>query len=121
LGKEGFAVASYSVTVQQLDGGTIHISVTGALDLAHAYRFDETIRRVEHDRRPSCLVVDLSDLEFIDTSGIARLVAARRRARLNGHRLALVRGTRVVQRIFSLAAIEEAFEFVPSPDAVVTG
>ena len=110
-------MASFSVAVQQLDWTTVHVRVTGALDHAHAYRFDDTIRRVEHHRRPACLVVDLSEVEFIDSSGIARLVAARRRARLNGHRLALVRGTRVVQRIFSLAALEEAFEFVPGPDA----
>jgi anti-anti-sigma factor len=112
-------VASYNVAVQQLDGETVHVRVTGALDLAHAYRFDDAIRRVEHQRRPSCLVVDLSELEFIDSSGIARLVAARRRARLNGHRLALVRGSRAVQKIFSLAALEEVFEFVAKPDAVL--
>ena len=59
------------------------IALRGELDLAHAYTFDEELRRVE-DARPSCVILDLRELTFLDSCGLARLLAARRRARRPG-------------------------------------
>jgi anti-anti-sigma factor len=86
-------------------------STSTSLDLAHAYTFDEELRRVE-EARPSRVVIDLRELTFLDSCGLARLLAARRRARRLGHRLQLVRGSAGVQRLFALAAVDEAFEMV---------
>ena len=64
------------------------------------------------ESRPSCVVLDLRELTFLDSCGLARLLAARRRARRAGHRLVLVRGPAAVQRLFALSAVDEAFEMV---------
>jgi anti-sigma B factor antagonist len=108
----------FELAVQRLESGPVHVRVRGALDLAHAYRFDDAMRRVERDG-DHCIVVDLSELAFLDSTGIARLVALRRRARRSGRRLVLVRGPRAVQRLFSLAALTEHFEIVGDIAAVV--
>jgi anti-sigma B factor antagonist len=99
------------MTIEGLDAGAVRIGLRGELDLAHAYTFDEELRRVE-EARPSCIVVDLRELRFLDSCGLARLLAARRRARKQGHRLLLVRGSAAVQRLFVLSAVDEAFEMV---------
>lgn len=108
----------FELEVQRLESGPVHVRVRGALDLAHAYRFDDAMRRVERGGH-HCIVVDLSELDVLDSTGIARLVAVRRRTRRAGRRLVLVRGPRPVQRLFSLAALTEHFEIVGDVAAVV--
>jgi anti-sigma B factor antagonist len=104
-------VQGFGLTIEELDAGTIRIALRGELDLAHAYTFDEELRRVE-DVRPACVILDLRQLDFLDSCGLARLLAARRRARKAGHRLLLVRGPAPIQRLFALSAVDEAFEMV---------
>jgi anti-anti-sigma factor len=101
----------FETTVEQLDGGAVSVALHGELDLDHAYDFDTQLRRLEA-RRPRCLVLDLRALTFLDSSGLARLLAARRRARKDHRRLVLVRGPAAVQRLFALTALDEQFEIV---------
>ena len=106
-----------ALTIEPLDGGAVKIALRGELDLDHAYTFDEELRRVEA-LEPPCICIDLRELTFLDSSGLSRLVAARRRARKLGHRLVLVRGPAAVQRLFALTAVDEHFEIVNEPDAL---
>src|SRR3954466_12948650 len=108
---EGAAMPGFGLMIEELDAGAVRIALRGELDLAHAYTFDEELRRVE-DARPAGVVLDLRELTFMDSCGLARLLAARRRARRAGHRLVLVRGPAAVQRLFAVAAVEGAFEIV---------
>jgi anti-sigma B factor antagonist len=110
----------FGLTIEELESGAVRIALTGELDLAHAYTFDEELRGVE-ETRPSCIVLDLRELTFLDSCGLARLLAARRRSRRLGHRLLLVRGSAAVQRLFAHAAVDEAFEMVSDvPQALTT-
>jgi anti-sigma B factor antagonist len=104
-------VQGFGLTIEELGGGAVRIALRGELDLAHAYTFDEELRRVE-ESRPPCVVLDLRELHFLDSCGLSRLLAARRRARKAGHRLLLVKGSPTVQRLFALSAVDEAFEMV---------
>jgi anti-anti-sigma factor len=113
-------VHGFGLTIEALDAGAVRIGLRGELDLAHAYTFDEELRRVE-ESQPACIVLDLRELEFLDSCGLARLLAARRRARKAGHRLLLVRGPAAVQRLFALSAVDEAFELVSEIPASLTG
>jgi anti-anti-sigma factor len=106
-----------ALTIEQLDENAVKIALRGELDLEHAYSFDEELRRLE-EMRPDCICIDLRELTFLDSSGLARLVAARRRARRLGHRLVLVRGTAAVQRVFQLTAVDEAFEIINGPESL---
>lgn len=109
----------FGLTIEELDGGAVRIGLRGELDLAHAYTFDEELRRVE-EAHPPCVVIDLRELRFLDSCGLARLLAARRRARRLGHRLVLVRGSATVQRLFALSAVDEAFEMVSEVPAALS-
>jgi anti-anti-sigma factor len=107
----------FELTVQQIGTGAVSIRLNGALDLAYAYRFDDALRRAERDAS-STLVIDLRGLDFVDSAGLSRILAARRRARRAGRRLVLVRGSFAVQRFLQMAALTEHFEFVSSPEDV---
>ena len=109
----------FGLTIEELEPGVVMIALRGELDLAHAYTFDEELRRIE-ESRPSCVVINLKELAFLDSCGLARLLAARRRARRAGHRLILVRGSAGIQRLFALSAVDEAFEMVSEVPAALT-
>jgi anti-sigma B factor antagonist len=109
----------FGLIIEAMDSGAIRIALRGELDLAHAYTFDEELRRVEA-LHPPCVILDLRELRFLDSCGLARLLAARRRARRMGHRLLLVRGPKPVQRLFALAAVDEAFEMVSEVPVALT-
>ena len=101
----------FGLKVEQLDDGTTAVVLRGELDLDHAYLFEEELRRVEA-REPLTLVLDLRGLRFMDSCGLARLLAVRARALRAGRRLLLVRGAEPLQRLFSLTAVTDVFEFV---------
>lgn len=106
------------LTVQHPDFDTVHVTVQGSLDLARAYDFDAAMRRIERVA-PGRVLLDLRPLEFLDTAGLSRLVAVRRRCRRTGRRLVLVRGPRAVQQLFALTSVGEEFELVADPAEVL--
>jgi anti-sigma B factor antagonist len=101
----------FALTIEPLAGDAVRVALRGELDLEHAYTFDEEMRRVE-GARPSCLVLDLRGLSFLDSSGLARLLAANGRARREKRKLVLVRGTKAVQRLLQITAVGHHFETV---------
>ena len=113
-GLEGVDVIGFELTVQRPQEGIVQVSLHGSLDLAYAYRFDSAIRPLEREASRA-LVLDLRELDFLDSAGLARFVSARRRARRANRTLVLVRGSRTIQRLFSLVALEEHFVFVADP------
>ena len=86
----------FGLTIEPLAGGAVRVALRGELDLEHAYTFDEELRRIEGER-PPCVVLDLRGLSFLDSSGLARLLAANRRARRDRRKLLLVRGGAAVK------------------------
>ena len=93
------------------DDGDHVIVLAGELDLEGAERVNQELLRAEAtDARR--IVLDLSNLEFIDSSGIRLILAADARSRSDGDRLVLVRGPRPVHRVFELTGVAERLTFV---------
>jgi anti-sigma B factor antagonist len=107
------------LTRELLPSGAVRVALHGELDLNHAYSFDEELRLVEGSR-PPCIVLDLRELTFMDSCGLGRLLAARRRARRAGRRLVLVRGGRAIQSLLAMTGMDEAFEIVGEIPASLT-
>jgi anti-anti-sigma factor len=91
-------------------GDQLVIALDGELDLDGAERVDRELRRAEAgDARR--IVLDLSALRFIDSTGIRLILFADARSRADGDRLALIRGPRAVHRIFELTGVAERLPF----------
>ena len=74
------------------------VRVAGALDIATSPQLEQALRE-----SPARLVVlDLRELGFMDCSGVHAIVEASNRAREEGRRLILLRGTPNVDRVFAL-------------------
>jgi anti-anti-sigma factor len=71
----------------------------------------EELRRVEASS-PATLVVDLSKLTFLDSTGLRCIVTADERARSEGRRIVIVRGPDAVQRVFTITRLDDRLEMV---------
>jgi anti-anti-sigma factor len=105
------------VTSQDSDG-QVTISLKGELDLSSVGKVQEELRRVEAEK-PPLLVLDLTNLTFLDSTGLRTVVTADERARDNGRRFVIVRGPDAVQRVFAITRLEERLEMVDDPSSLV--
>jgi anti-sigma B factor antagonist len=111
---------SFAVERCNSSDGMVVLRLRGELDLATASELSEQLGRAEHDAR--VVVIDLRGLEFMDSTGVALLASADRRARERGGRLVVVRGGRQVQRLFELTGLDGRLEIVDrDPGVSVTG
>jgi anti-anti-sigma factor len=102
-------MAQFEMAVEPYFEG-VRVALRGELDVAYAYTFDARLREVER-RRPRLILIDLRNLHFLDSAGMARILAAHRRARRENRRVLLTRASRPVQRVLALAALDTVFEF----------
>ena len=90
-------------------GETHVIGLAGELDLGGAPRLEDELRRAEATDASS-IVVDLQELEFIDSTGLRLLLMAAERSRDSG-RLTLIPGPPQVQRVFELTDLVARLPF----------
>ena len=86
------------------------LRVEGDLELATAAIVERELLRAEATDAQA-IVLDLSGLEFIDSTGVRLLVEACARSRADANRLAVLRGPRAVQRVFELTGIIDTLPF----------
>jgi anti-anti-sigma factor len=91
--------------------GTVHVRALGELDLATVPILEAELAALR-DARVEHLVLDLSDLEFMDLSGLRSIVAFGRTARREGFSFAIVRGPRTVQRMFEMTNTDADLPFI---------
>lgn len=99
------------------DGTGQTLSLVGELDLANAETFVTALEAAESES--AAVTIDMTALEFIDSTGIAVLVAAHRRLNEDGDaiRLRLVSSkATAVQRVMSLTGLDETMPFVAATD-----
>ena len=111
-------MATFGMTVDQLAPGIVRATVTGELDLQKAYTFDMELQALE-GLLPETIVLDLCGTSFVDSAGLARIVAAQRRARKAQRRLVVVCGDAPVKRLFAITALEHELEVVRELPAFV--
>ena len=115
-------LASASVEILEVEtetrDGLVHVVLRGELDLSTVAKVQDELRRVEAGS-PPVVVLDLSKLTFLDSTGLRCLVTADQRARDEGRRLVLVRGPDPVQRVFSITRLEERLEMVDDASVVI--
>ncbi|MHC4274097.1 MAG: STAS domain-containing protein [Planctomycetota bacterium] len=87
----------------------------GEIDLSCAAMLRQRLSRVQ-DGRPARLVVDLSAVPYMDSSGVATLVEAMQIARRTGSKLVLAALQEKVRSIFEIARLDMVFAIVSSVD-----
>jgi anti-sigma B factor antagonist len=97
--------------------GLVHVALVGELDLSTVAKVQEELRRIEVDS-PATVVVDLSKLTFLDSTGLRCIVTADERAREEGRRIVIVRGPDAVQRVFAITRLDDRLEMVDDVSSI---
>ncbi len=92
----------------QMDGATI-VEVGGEVELHSAQQLRDALLQAGESERP-CVVVDLSRISFIDSTGLGVLVGALKRVREKGS-LSVVCPQRSIRRVFEITGLLQAFSF----------
>lgn len=102
----------FAVTETSPSPGRAVFAVVGELDLATcgvlASAVDDALRRIP----APTILVDLSELEFCDSSGLTVLLRVVRQAEMRRIELALTRPPDPAWRTFELSALDQVLPFV---------
>jgi anti-sigma B factor antagonist len=86
------------------------VEVYGELDLSCVATLDAEIRRIEASDVEQ-IIIDLSGLDFIDSTGIGVLLEAEARSRQNSRRVSFLRGQGSVERVLELVQADSLLTF----------
>jgi len=98
----------FSVHPERVDG-VYRLSVSGELDLATRDTLTDELKRAEASG--SAFLLDLTDLTFIDSTGIAVLVDAHRRSATDGRRFRILLVAGQVRDVLEMTGLMEVLDF----------
>lgn len=105
------------VVVEGRTDQAIVLSLVGELDLATAPRFVTAAADALRAERRGALLLDMTEVPFIDSAGLAAMLNVLRRATAVGADMVLVGVGPVLHSIFSRTRLDQAFTFAPTQEA----
>lgn len=96
----------FSVERHDVDG-TVVLSLRGECDLSNAEQLSSAIE----ETGASALLIDLSELDFIDSTGLKVIVSAVKTARRENRWLTLRAGAPPVMRVFEITGLDKTLPF----------
>ncbi|MHC4725736.1 MAG: STAS domain-containing protein [Planctomycetota bacterium] len=95
------------------EGSAIVLELGGEIDMKCSARVKDKFKEIYRDK-PKVLVVDMTEVKFMDSSGLATLVGVLKWCRLKGCELRLAGLTQGVRNIFEICRLESIFQMYDS-------
>jgi anti-sigma B factor antagonist len=105
---------AFTISVSGADGGPAVVSVAGELDIAGAPALARAFAGLERSNLTG-VAVDLSELTFIDSSGISAIATAVHEAQARGGSMVVAAPAGDVRRVLEIVRFGE---FVPLEDSL---
>ncbi len=103
--------------VSEQDGWSV-MQVVGEIDVATAPRLREQLIKLVNEERFR-IVVDLEEVDFIDSTGLGVLIGARKRVRTHDGDVKLVCTEPRIVKVFEITGLDQVFQIHSSvSDAV---
>jgi anti-anti-sigma factor len=109
---------SHFETQVRTEGSATVIALTGELDLASSAALEDVLEQASGAQN---LILDLRELEFIDSTGLSVLVKAHQAAQEQGRQFGLVQGGAQVQRLLTLTGLAERLRVAEAPEELLDG
>ena len=100
-------------------GAAAVVAVGGELDLRTSPELEERLTRA-FDGGAELVILDLRQIEFMDSAGLRVVLSAHQRAHETGRRFALVRGADQVERVLKLTGVRDLLTVVDAPEELLT-
>ncbi len=94
------------------DGSSVRVRLGGEVDLSSAHHVQDALSSAL-DQRCTRLIVDLADVEFMDSSGLRVLVVTRNALDERGADMVIVGANDDLRRVFELSGLSGAFTYEP--------
>ncbi len=102
----------------EFEGDVAIVSFSGEFDYAELQAAQDEIRAAEQGA-PSVVLLDLTGLDFMDSSAVRVILQAASRAHEEDRRLALIIGTGPPHRVLSILGLTERLDIVPDRASVL--
>lgn len=102
--------AAFTCEVRREPGGAVHVLPAGDLDMASSPILEGRLTEVWESGARN-LVLDLSGLRFMDSTGLRLVLAWDARCREDGCAISLMPGPRAVQRVFEVTGMLQRLPF----------
>lgn len=99
--------------------GNLIVAPSGRIDSATSSTFDRHLSSVI-DRGDIHIVLDLSQLEYISSTGLSAFLSAAKKIRTQGGRMALVGLNNRIRLVFEMSGFLRLFPIFPNVDAAVS-
>ena len=106
--------------VEHNEGSARMLTVSGELDLRTSPELEERLARMWNSNA-ELVILDLRQIEFMDSTGLRVLLGAHQRAQETGRRFALVRGADQVERVLTLTGVRDLLTVVDAPEELLAG
>jgi len=100
--------------------GVLIISLSGEIDLQHSPKMRQLLQSKAGDRTPA-LLLDFTQVGYIDSSGLATLVEYYQISRSYAGQIALAGLSKRVRSVFDLVRLNEIFSIYPSLEEAKQG
>ncbi|MDX2115873.1 MAG: STAS domain-containing protein [Planctomycetota bacterium] len=107
------------VTIQA-NANHVIVTPSGDVDLSCSRDLQSHLRRAL-EGKPKSVVVNLSKVPYMDSSGVATLVEAMQISRKQSTKLVLCEMQDRVRSIFEIARLDKVFTIVPTVEAATAG
>ncbi len=97
------------IAARSLDGSTI-FDISGDIDLAHSPQMRKALLGEIKEKRIPKVFLNLKNVRYIDSSGIASLVEGLKASRDVGSRLILFGLSNTVREVMQLSRLQKIFE-----------
>ena len=104
---------------QHTQGAAAVLMVSGELDLQTSPQLEERLTRA-FDAGAELVILDMRQIEFMDSTGLRVVLSAHQRAHESGRRFALVRGADQVERVLTLTGVRDLLTVVDAPEELLT-
>jgi anti-sigma B factor antagonist len=113
-----FAEPKFELSEETLDARTHVISVSGEIHVSTAPEFSRRLNDAIAGGKLA-VVLDLSGVEFIDSTGLSVLLNGLRRVTRAGGRMAIVVTNPTVRRLFEITRLDSTFDILATREAAL--
>jgi len=107
----------FGATARQKDGVTV-IDISGSMTLAEASELSDMIHDFVRKGRKK-IILNLSEVRYLDSSGIGQLVSGYATVKKNGGQLKILHLSKKVQDLLSVTSLYKIFEDFPDEKTAI--
>jgi anti-sigma B factor antagonist len=113
-----FSTPQFELTEETLDDQVHVVTVRGEIHVSTAPQFSERLNEAIAAGR-TCVVIDMDEVAFIDSTGLSVLLNALRRVTRRKGSLVLVVSNPTVLRLFEITRLDSTFEIAADRKAAI--